>query len=212
MKLLVFGATGGTGTQVIQQALKAGHTVTAFVRNPKKMTVAATRLHIAAGDVLQPAAIDAVMQGHDAVICCIGVPANKAAHLRSEGTRNILQSMQKNGVTRFICQSSLGFGDSAVILQNTPFIFRKLIVPLLLKTTFAEHAVQEAHIKKSGINWTIVRAGSMTNAAFTGLYKHGFDYTDTSIKVKIARRDVAHFMLEQLNSNYYSQQTTGISY
>jgi putative NADH-flavin reductase len=164
------------------------------------------------GDVLVPASIDAVMPGHDAVICCIGAPANKAFHIRSEGTKNILAAMKKYQVSRFICQTSLGFDDSQIILRNTSFLFRNIIVPLFLKTTFADHAIQEKYIRHTDLNWTIVRPGNMTNAAFTGQYKHGFNYADTSIAVKIARADVAAFLLQQLSDNRYMRSTTGISY
>jgi putative NADH-flavin reductase len=212
MKLLIFGATGGTGKLVVQQALSNGHEVTAFVRNPEKLTLSDTGLRIVKGDILQPATIDSVMPGHDAVICCIGVPANKAFTLRSEGTKNIISAMKKHGVTRFICQTSLGYDDSEMILNNTPFIFRKIIVPFLLKPTFAEHSKQESYIKDSDLNWTIVRPGTMVNSALTGKYKHGFDYADKSVKVKIARADVAHFMLEQLSNKTYNKKAAGISY
>ena len=212
MKLLLFGATGGTGKHVVQQALNNGHSITAFVRNPSKLSLSDPMLEIVAGDILRPATIDAVMPGHDAVLCCIGAPANKAFTLRSEGTRNILASMKKFGVERFICLTSLGFDDSEIVLSNTSFMFRKIIVPLLLKTTFAEHSVQEKYIKQSDLNWTIVRPGNMTNTVVTGNYKHGFSYADKSVKVKIARADVAHFMLAQLSSKNYSRKITGISY
>jgi len=212
MKLLIFGATGGTGKLVVEQALSKGFGVTAFLRNPEKLSLSDPRLSIVKGDVLQQSTIDAIMPGHDAVICCLGAPANKAFRLRSEGTKNILSAMKKYGVTRFICQTSLGFGDSETLLNNTSFIFRKIIVPLLLKTTFAEHSIQEKTIAESDVNWTIVRPGIMVDTAYTGAYKHGFDYTDKSVKVKIARADVAHFMLEQLNNKIYNKKTTGISY
>ena len=212
MKLLIFGATGGTGKLVVQQALRKGYEVTAFVRNPAKLALSDAKLNIVAGDILQPSSIDLVMPGHDAVMCCIGAPANKAFTLRSEGTKNIMASMKKYGVERFICQTSLGFDDSEIILRNTPFIFRKIIVPFLLKTTFAEHAIQEKYITQSDLNWTIVRPGNMTNANLSGHYKHGFAYSDKSVTVKIARADVAHFMLEQLGSNNYHRRITGISY
>ena len=212
MKLLIFGATGGTGKLVVQQSLSKGHEVTAFVRNPEKLVISDPSLNIVRGDILQPSTIDLIMPGHDAVLCCIGAPANKALQLRSEGTKNILASMKKNGVSRFICQTSLGFDDSKIVLNNTPFVFRKIIVPFLLKKTFAEHSVQERFITQSDTNWTIVRPGTMINSVMTGQYKHGFDYNDTSLKVKIARADVAHFMLEQLHNSGYNKKITGISY
>ncbi|MEO6313764.1 MAG: SDR family oxidoreductase [Chitinophagaceae bacterium] len=212
MKLLLFGASGATGRLVAAQAIALGHEVTAFVRNPEKIILSHPALAIVTGDVLNPASVDHAMAGHDAVLCCLGAPANKAYQLRSEGTKNILAAMKRHGVARFICQTSLGFADSRPILDNTSFVFKKIIVPFFLKTTFAEHAIQESLITCSDLNWTVVRPGNMTNGAQTGNYKHGFDYRDGTIKVKIARADVAHFMLAQLNNNAYSKKITGISY
>lgn len=212
MKVLVFGATGGTGNLVVQQALDKGMQVTAFARNPSKISIKHPKLKLVQGDVLQQSSIDAIISGHDAVICCIGAPATKAGQLRSEGTKNIIWSMQKNAVTRFICQTSLGYADSKKVLKHTPFVFKKIIVPLLLKKTFEEHELQETVIKQSGLNWTIVRPGTLTNGKYTGGYKQGFDYSDGSLKVKISRADVADFMVKQLETDNYNKKVVGLSY
>jgi putative NADH-flavin reductase len=212
MKILVFGATGGTGTQVVQQALDKGFEVTAFVRNPEKLKISNASLKVVQGDVLQQTSIDKIIGGHDAVICCLGAPAAKAGQLRSDGTKNIINAMQQNGVQRLICQTSLGFGDSEIVLNYTPFVFRKIIAPYLLKKTFADHLLQETFVKQSNLNWTIVRPGTMTNGKFTCNYKHGFSYADSSLKIKISRADVADFLIKQISSNQYQNKETGISY
>jgi putative NADH-flavin reductase len=211
MKLLLFGATGGTGKQVLLQALQQGHTVTAVVRNPSKITVTNPDLKIIQGDVLTTLP-DEAFTGQDAVICCLGAPANKAATLRSEGTKNIIIAMKKANVNRFICQSSLGFDDSIEVLNCTPFIFKKIIVPYILKATFKEHHLQELAIKQCALNWTIVRPGSLTNGIKTGKYKHGFLYNDPTLKVKISRADVADILIKQLSATENSQKVIGISY
>jgi putative NADH-flavin reductase len=211
MKLLIFGATGGTGSQVVQQALNKGFEVTAFVRNPEKLTLSNPLLKIVKDDVLQQASIDLIMPGHDAVVCCIGVPATKAGQLRSGGTKNILRSMEKFGVDRFICQTSLGYDDSAVILKNTPFVFRKIIVPFLLNKTFEDHSKQEKIVSQSTTNWTIVRPGSLTNGNWSGKYYQGDDYNNDLWKVKISRADVAHFLVGQVTDDRYSGRAVGIS-
>ena len=212
MKILVFGATGGTGIQVVQQALDKSFEVTAFVRNPNKLKISNANLKVVQGDVLQQSSIDKIIAEHDAVICCIGAPATKTGQLRSSGTKNIINSMQKNGVQRFICQTSLGFGDSEIVLQYTPFVFRKIVVPYLLKKAFEDHLLQEIFVKQSNLNWTIVRPGTMTNGKFTGNYKHGFQYSDNKLKVKVSRADVADFLIKQISSNQYQNKVTGISY
>jgi putative NADH-flavin reductase len=212
MKIVVFGATGGTGSQVVQQALDKGLEVTAFVRNPVKMKITNPALQIVQGDVLQPGSLESVIKGQDAVVCCIGSPANKAGRLRSEGTKNILKAMMKVDVTRFVCQTSLGYDDSKKILNNTGFVFKKIIVPFLLKKTFADHALQEAYIKETDLNWTIVRPGSLTNGKHRRVYRQGFDYSDPSVKVKISRADAADFILKQLDRNDAGKKIVGLSY
>lgn len=212
MKVIVFGASGGTGSLVVQQALEKGFEVTAFVRNPEKFKLKSPKLRIVQGDVLQQNSIDTFMKGQDAVICCLGVPATKVGKLRSDGTQNIINSMVKFGVSRLVCQTSLGYGDSVAVLKFTPFIFRKIIVPLLLRNTFEDHLLQETIIKNRNINWTIVRPGNLTNGMLTENYKTEFDYNDSTLRVKISRADVADFLIKSIaNRNSYGK-VLGISY
>lgn len=212
MKLLIFGATGGTGLQIVSKALEQGHTVTAFVRNPDKLSILHPQLHILQGDVMDASAVADAVKGHDAILCAIGSPANKIGTIRSQGTANIVSAMEKAGVQRFICQTSLGYGDSIRTLDRTPLFFKYFIVPFILKKGFQDHALQEAHIKRSKLNWTIVRPGNLTDGPFTGVYRDGFSATDPKIKVKVSRADVADFMLKQLTDQRYLHQTPGISY
>lgn len=211
MKILLFGATGGTGKQVLSQALEQGHTVTVIVRNPSKITLANSNVRIIQGDVLT-SRFDDAFTDQDAVICCLGVPANKTGTLRSEGTANIIKAMKKANVNRFICQSSLGFDDSIEVLNCTSFLFKKIIVPYILKATFKEHHLQESVIKQSGLNWTIVRPGNLTNGIKTENYKYGFPYSDPTLKVKVSRADVADLLLKQVSATENLQKVIGISY
>lgn len=212
MKLIIFGATGGTGKQLTEQALQQGHTVTAFVRDPSRLGIMHSNLHIVKGDVMDVTAILPAMKGQDAVLCAIGSPANKIGKIRSTGTQNIIQAMQATGVKRLICQTSLGYGDSKKTLDQTPFIFKYIIVPFILKEGFADHALQEEYIKQSQLDWVIARPGNLTDGAFTGVYKKGFPATEKHLKMKISRADVADFMLRQLTDNTYLRKTAGLSY
>jgi putative NADH-flavin reductase len=142
----------------------------------------------------------------------LGAPAKKAGTLRSEGTKNIINAMKETNVNRLICQTSLGFDDSKEVLKCTSFFFKNIIVPYILKSTFSEHSLQENAIKQSGLNWTIVRPGNLTNGKKTEKYKSAFSYSDTTLKVKISRADVAQLMLKQVSANDNFQKTIGISY
>jgi len=209
MNLLVFGATGGTGRQLVEQALTQGHTVTAFARTPAKLGLQHARLHVVPGDVLDAAAVQAAVAGHDAVLSALGAPAGHKAPVRSEGTRHILHAMEQTGVRRFVCLTTLGMGDSRPAL---PFAYKYLIVPLFLRSAFADSEIQEAYIRQSALEWTIARPATLTNGPRTGQYRHGFPATEPGLKIKISRADVADFMLWQLHEPTYLRQAASLSY
>ena len=212
MKLIVVGATGGTGQHLVKQALAQGHVVTAFVRNPAKFGVNHPGLRIVQGDVMDAASIEQAVSGHDAVLAALGAPASDAYKVRSEGTRNIISAMEKTGVRRLVCQTSLGYGDSLQVLDRTPFYFRHIIVPFFLRRAFADHQLQEDLIQRSCLDWIIVRPGNLTDGERTGRYRHGFSASDKTITVNISRADVADFMLSQLSDGAYLRKITGLSY
>ena len=157
MNLLIFGATGGTGRQLVEQALTQGHTVTAFVRNPARLTSQHANLRVVLGDVLDAAAVQRAMAGQEAVLSALGAPAGHKVPVRSAGTRHILNTMQQAGVDRFVCLTTLGMGDSRAAL---PFSYKYLIVPLFLRSAFADSELQEEYIRQSTVAWTIARPGT----------------------------------------------------
>lgn len=209
MKLLIFGATGGTGHALVKQALERGHIVTAFIRDPAKLHLTHNNLHVAQGDVMDVAAVTQTMQGQDVVLSALGAPASNKDMVRTNGTRVMIRAMERVGIRRFICQSSLGFGDSRDML---PFHMKYIVVPLILRHAFADHEAQEQLIKQSQLEWLIVRPGTLTDTEFTGTYRHGFAFTDRTVNLKISRADTADFMLKQVNDKTYLYQTVGLSY
>lgn len=212
MQLIIFGASGATGRHLTQQALEAGHRVTAFVRTPASLQIDHPLLTKLSGDALDEAAVREAVKGHDAVLSTLGSPANKIGTIRSQGTLNIIKAMQHAGIRRLVVQTSLGYGDSKATLRRTPFVFRYIIVPFILKKGFADHALQETHVRNSGLDWVIVRPGNLTDGPLTENYRHGFAPDDNKIHVKVSRADVAHFMLQQIKSHAYLRQTPGVSY
>ncbi len=209
MKLLIFGATGGTGRELLKQALDQGHHLVAFVRDPTKIAeFRSPNLRVIRGDVLDSAATESTVAGQEAVFSTIGTGARRST-LREDGTRNIVMAMEKAGVRRLICQSSLGVGNSHA---NLPFFTKYIIVSVFLRHAFADHERQEAIVKKSALDWTIVRPPHLNDGSRTGVYRHGFPITDRQIKGKISRADVADFMLKQLTDDTYLHQTPGVSY
>jgi putative NADH-flavin reductase len=209
MNLLVFGATGGTGRQLVAQALNQGHAVTAFVRDPAKLPLQHPNLRLVRGDVLDPAAVARAVPGHDAVLSTLGAPAGRKDAVRSVGTGHILQAMRPAGVRRFICLTTLGMGDSRPAL---PWLYKYLLVPLLLRYAFADSERQEECIRQSGLDWTIARPGTLTDGPRTGQYQHGFAPTARGLRMRIARADVADFMLRQLSEPTYLRRAASLSY
>jgi len=209
MKLLIFGATGGTGRALVAQALEQEHEVTAFVRNPSRLAISYPMLKLAEGDILDYDSVARAVSGQDAVLSALGTRQLGKTNILSEGTRNIINAMEREGVRRFVCESSLGVGDSRGQLG---FLFNYLWLPLFLRNVFADKEVQERYIKESSLDWVIVRPARLTNGPRTRVYKSGFSPADTSISGKISRADVADFMLKQVRSDAFLRKTPGISY
>jgi len=209
MKVTIFGATGTIGRFLVDQALAQGHSVTAFTRSPDKFKQSARNLHVVNGDVRDPVAVAGAVQDQDAVICALGMPLLNKEGLRADGTRNIVAAMEAAGVKRFVCLSGLGAGDSWSML---PWHYKYLIVPLLMRRLFADHNAQEAHIRKSPLDWIIVRPSNFAKGESSHPYEHGFSKLGPSFKLKMAPPDIADFMLRQLNNDAYLHQAPGLSY
>lgn len=207
MKLIVFGSTGTVGRKLVEQALEEGHTVTAFARDSAKLDIEHVSLRFAQGDALDPAAVEEAVEGHDAVLCTLG--AGRKGTVRAEGTRNIIRAMEKAGVRRLVCQTTLGVGDSR---GNLNFFWKHLMFGLLLRPAYEDHVRQEEYVKQSGLDWVIVRPSAFTDGERTGEYRHGFPPNDRSIDPTISRADVADFMLRQLTDDTYLHATPGLSY
>ncbi len=208
MKLIVFGASGGTGQQLLKQALEQGHEVTAFVRNPGKLQQV-TGVKVTQGDVLDPAAVSQAVADQEAVLCALGRPnILDKSNLRAKGTRNIIDAMEQHGVRRLVCMSSFGTDES---FERLPFEYKYLLVPLVMKHLYQDHLLQEHAIKQSKLEWVIVRPGVLTNGKKTDNYRQDCDLFGT-VRPKIARADVSAFMLQQLESNEYRYKTPAIYY
>lgn len=207
MNVVVFGATGTTGSEVVARALEQGHTVTAFVRDLAKVERKHPNLKIMQGDVLNRDDVTRAVQGQDAVLSSLGAGLNGT--VRSQGTRHIIEAMQQANVGRFISQSTLGAGDSR---SNLNAYWKYIMFGLLLRRAYADHNRQEAFIKQSNLDWTIVRPGALKDGERTGRYRHGFPPSDKNITLDISVGDVADFMVQQLTDDTYLHATPGLSY
>jgi len=207
-RVLIVGATGGTGRQLVAQALERGYAVTAIVRDPSHLKVEHPQLTVMQGDVLDPGSVEAVMRGQEAVLSALGHKRFfYPTRILSEGTRNILRAMETHGVPRLICETSLGIGDSA---GRMGLYFTFFIIPVILPFYFSDKARQERIIEKSNVEWVIVRPGVLTNGKKRGRSRHGPHIGSFFWTVRISRADVADFMLNQLESDSYLHTAPGV--
>lgn len=208
-RLLVVGATGGTGRLLLARALERGFEVTALVRNPSGMRVDHPRLTIVQGDVLDVASVETAMRGQEAVLSALGHKRFfYPTRILSEGTRNILRAMESHGVRRLVCVTSLGIGDSAGRLG---LLYTLFVIPAILPFYFWDKARQERIIAGSDVDWVIVRPGVLTNGAKRGRLRHGTRTGSYLWSVFVSRADVAEFMLDRLESNTYLRAAPGVA-
>jgi uncharacterized protein YbjT (DUF2867 family) len=210
MRVLVIGATGNLGTEVVRQALEAGHDVTGLARNPSAIAIEHDSLRVTSGDVKDAASLEQAIADQDAVISCLGTKDRKDSTLRSDGARSTIAAMREHGVKRLIVFSAFGVGDSAAQLKRKSFLFGRIIQPLLLKAPFEDMAKMEEEVRASGLDWTIVRPSALTKKAATGAVKAAVEDGET-VGGSIPYADVASFMVEQLASDRYVGKAPAIS-
>ena len=209
MNVIVFGATGTVGQPIVVHALEKGYQVSAFCRDPSKLAhLKHPQLRLIPGDVLNLQEVNAAVAGQEAVCIVLGSGKSRKSVVRSVGTKNIIAAMQEEGVSRLICQTTLGAGDSQ---GNLNIFWKRIMFGWLLKQVFLDHERQEAYVRNSTLNWTIVRPAAFTDGDRTGTYRHGFSPNDKSTRLRISRKDVADFMVRQLASDQYLRQTPGLS-
>jgi putative NADH-flavin reductase len=209
MKLLVIGASGPLGLEVVKMALKRSFLVSAFVRTPESFKGASSGVRAIRGDVFDLKSLEQAMIGHDAVISTFGTQLiRKPTTLLSDGTKNIVKAMESSGVHRFVCVTGIGAGNSK---GHGGFLYDKILEPFLLHEIYNDKTRQEEVIKKSSLEWTIVRPAVLTNGPETGNYRIAndlFGFTAT----KISRKDVADFLLNEVMSNKCQKQSPVVSY
>jgi putative NADH-flavin reductase len=212
MKLVVFGATGGTGRCVVEQALASGHDVTAVARDPEGLPLRHERLRVVRADVFQSSEIGPLMIGADAVLSALGPHSYSAkTTVCSRGIQSILGAMRETGVRRLACVSAAPVGS--VGKQDT-LVYRFLARPLLwtvFKGAYQDMAVMESKVRRSGIDWTIFRPPRLTNGTRTGRYRLGRDQNVVGSS-SVSRADLAEAMLSSLEDPAAIRVTFGIGY
>lgn len=208
MKLLVLGATGGTGLEVLRQGLARGHEITAFARDTAKLQLADARLRVVPGALpAGAAALEAALAGRDAVICSLGVRnAFKSGGLIEGATRVLVPAMQRAGVRRLLLVSANGVGETRA---RSPLLPR-ILYALLLRDIFADKAAGEAIVRASALEWTIAYPVLLTDGPRTGRYRAG-EALELRGMPKIARADVADFLLRELEARAFVRKGVVLS-
>ena len=221
MRLVIFGPTGGTGRRLVERAIAEGHDVTAFVRNPQRLTARHERLRIVVGDAFDQDSVGEAVAGNEAVICVLGSrkPSNPLFPHRpgdphgvaSAGSENIISAMKEHGLRRFVCQSAWGVGESKRDPDFAGAFFMRVLVPPLLRDEYADKEAQEKAIEASDLEWIIVRPMLLTNGPWTNDYRAGVDLTP-GWRPYISRADVADFLMRQLTDDTFLRNTPAIGY
>jgi putative NADH-flavin reductase len=197
MKIALFGATGGTGQQIIRQACDAGHDVTAVVRDPARLTQSHPLLTVLPADVLDPAAIGPAVSGTDAVVSALGSRDGRApTTFCADSAASVIRAMRAEGVRRLVVVSAGTLpteGDGPV----TRLILKPMLSALLLKHTIADKRQMEAIVGASGLEWTIVRPPMLTDGPRTGKYRSAVD-RNVRGGMRISRADLADCVLRCL--------------
>jgi len=205
MKLIVFGATGKTGSEIVKQSLAQGYEVMAFVRDPAKITLEHSDLKIKKGDIFDYTSVTEAIQGQEAVICSLGTSEIGKTTVRSEGTVNIIKAMKENSVNRLIVISAMGVAES----WSTLSFVNKLFFATLLRNSREDHEKQEAAVKGSNLEWTIIRPSGLTDTQLTDSYDIGENILAKTSK--IARADVAYAIIKELNDNTFVHKAVTIT-
>jgi putative NADH-flavin reductase len=209
MKLTIFGASGRTGRPLVEQALAAGHEVTAFVRDPARLPISDARLHVVQGDVMNAAQVDEAVRGADAVLSVLGHAKGSPKNMQTVATENIVAAMQKHGVRRLISLTGAGVKDPQDQPKLVDHAIRGLLV--LLQKDVLRDAEQHARvIQQSALDWTIVRGPRLNEGPRTGTYRVGMIGKNSGTLV--SRADLADFMLKHVDDTTYLGQAPVVSY
>lgn len=202
MKLIVFGATGKTGQHVWRIALDQGHEVTAFTRSPDRID-ANEGLRVVQGDVGDADAVAEAVAGHDGVIVVLGSNGLRDRTTLTSGTSRLVEGMRLHGVERLVVLSAAGVGES---WAQVPLLSR-VMFKTLLRNIHADHTAQEAVVRSSGLDWTIVRAAVLTDDPPSG----DVTATNTGKVSRISRADLADFLVREAGEGAYRGQAISVT-
>lgn len=209
MKIVIFGASGGTGTKIVEMALAAGHTVTAFVRSPSKINIRDVNLALFQGDVMDATAVEKAVVGQEAVISALGPTRPPVPGMMEKAAKNIVAAMKKHGVRRLVSTTGAGVRQP----QDQPKLIDHLISALLhlmARAVVLDSAANVKVIQASDLDWTVVRFPRLMDGAHTGKYRVGYVSKDSSSQ--LSRADGADFVVKELEARQWLRKLPLVSY
>ncbi|WP_432871065.1 NAD(P)-dependent oxidoreductase [Microbispora rosea] len=207
MRITVFGATRGTGRHFVRLALERGHEVEAVARKPEAVTDRHPNLTVRGGDVLAPETID--VKGADAVVYVVGPSGGGPTNLYSEGGRNVMDAMARQGVRRIVVvTNALGDQPSDTTPQR---LLKRLVRRIFLEAACRDARLLEREIRTRDLDWTVVQPPRLTNGAATGAYRTA---AGDAVRggMRISRADLAAYMLKALEDPGNVHSMIGIAY
>lgn len=208
MNILILGATGQLGRHVTHEALTAGHQVTAFARNPHSLHIDHENLDHFSGDACNANDVDAAVAGHDAVIVVLGTGKSRKNTVRSDGTRNVIEAMNQHGVTRLVCQTTLGCQETWDMLN---FYWKRVMFGALIRPVFKDHERQERLVQASDLDWTIVRPSAFRDKAGSGELLIDFPSSQEGLDFTIATKEIATFIVKEVEKGTFVRRAVSIS-
>jgi putative NADH-flavin reductase len=211
MKIVIFGANGGTGRLLTSQALASGHAVTAVTRHPETFPIRHDRLRVVRGDAFNGASVSAAVAGNEAVLSPLGTPyTRKPISLYSQGTAHIVDAMHEHGLRRLVCVSS-----SATYPERNPengFFFEKVLQPFVInvlgRTLYEDLRRMEILVSNSDLDWVIARPSGLFDTPAVTAYKTAEAHLNSRFT---SRADLADAMLQQLTSDQYARKTMAVA-
>lgn len=208
MKIAVFGAAGKTGREIVRQALDAGHEVVAQRRDNYRFDISSPRLTEVYGDARDAEATNRTVSGADAVVSAMGNLIRRPNTELSDATQQIITAMRRNEVRRLICISSLGQGATRAKVRSWVF---KFFLDHVSADVWNDKERQEEAVRNSRLDWILVRPGGMTAKPARGVYRVIPESEPLPRKPRIARADVADFILKNLSDPRYVHHAVGLS-
>jgi nucleoside-diphosphate-sugar epimerase len=216
IKVLVVGASGGSGRAATEALLAAGHEVTAFARHADGLRLASDRLKRVNGDAMNPADVEAAVRGQDAVVVTLGIsenpvrvrflgPAHTPLHVRSVGTRNVISAMRKHGLRRLVVQTSYGVGGTRDRLRFAD----RLFFQLLLKPQIADTEIQDREVSESGLDWVIAQPVHLTDCQKDE--EPVLSTAGETARMKVSRKSVGRFLARAVVDPAFVRKSVALS-